>query len=532
MYVGTENRGATVLDAVDVASLVTAAVAAGTSALAWRRRASGLSAPLSLILGAGAVWSLASVLAEHLPWDLARRAAEYAILPAVGLLVASALWYAFALAGRTELLTRRLAVALAVEPVLLVVAALVDPWAHVLLRWHPDATGRLIQGTAAGFWVHTAYSYALLLVTAVVLARAVVAAVPGHRWAPAAVLGSMAFPVAGNIVSLTMADGGSDITPVLFLVTAAVWLWIEVRRQGVRQVPITTRDVVSAIGDAVLVVDAAGTVVDANPAAEQLLGGRAAEITDGRIVGERWSDFLEPGLVARLVEAGQATVRLPGLVLDVRATQLVGAGGAHRGSVVVARDVSELDRLRAELADQALRDPLTGLHNRRHLQEVLDGAVAHARSSGEPLTAVMVDLDHFKTINDRFGHPAGDAVLVAVAELLRGAVRGDDVVCRVGGEEFALLLRGLAPADAAARVEALRQRCADLEVAEAPGARITVSAGVAAFDPRPRAGAWAADGVPTPHEPATAEVHRDLLAAADAALYRAKRTGRDVVVVA
>lgn len=124
----------------------------------------------------------------------------------------------------------------------------------------------------------------------------------------------------------------------------------------------------------------------------------------------------------------------------------------------------------------------------------------------------MLDVDHFKKVNDRFGHEVGDQVLVAVAEELRRSVRSGDVVARVGGEEFALLLPGARVDDVVRRVEDLRARCSALEFANAPGLRITVSAGVAELDP-------------------DAPDVAGLLGRADRSMYRAKESGRDRVVV-
>jgi diguanylate cyclase len=112
-----------------------------------------------------------------------------------------------------------------------------------------------------------------------------------------------------------------------------------------------------------------------------------------------------------------------------------------RGEVERARREASRQRARAaELAEQSLRDPLTGIGNRRHLDQRLPVLLEQARSEGRPLTLALLDVDHFKQINDRFGHPLGDRVLLALAQLLAESVRGDDVLARMGGEEFAIVL--------------------------------------------------------------------------------------------
>jgi diguanylate cyclase (GGDEF)-like protein len=172
-------------------------------------------------------------------------------------------------------------------------------------------------------------------------------------------------------------------------------------------------------------------------------------------------------------------------------------------------------RLRETLRDQSIRDTLTGLFNRRYLEETLERELRRAGRAGRPLGLLMLDVDHFKRLNDALGHEAGDEVLRQLGERLRRALRREDTACRYGGEEFVLVLPDAPPADAARRAEELRRQLHGLTVSVQgrPAGPITVSIGVAAF----------------PDHGLNAEM---LLKAADAALYAAKRAGRDRVVVA
>ncbi|MBB5203062.1 diguanylate cyclase (GGDEF)-like protein/PAS domain S-box-containing protein [Inhella inkyongensis] len=174
-------------------------------------------------------------------------------------------------------------------------------------------------------------------------------------------------------------------------------------------------------------------------------------------------------------------------------------------------DISEVVRLREQLREQAIRDALTGLFNRRHFNELAEKELARSRRHGHPTALVMLDIDHFKRINDTHGHPAGDTVLQRVAELLRAQMRLEDTPARVGGEEFALLLPRTDAA--AASVLAERVRCAvrEAEGLLPDGGRVTISLGVAVTQGEHKLEA--------------------LYAAADAQLYRAKQSGRDRVCV-
>jgi diguanylate cyclase (GGDEF)-like protein len=157
-------------------------------------------------------------------------------------------------------------------------------------------------------------------------------------------------------------------------------------------------------------------------------------------------------------------------------------------------------------------DELTGLANHRRFQEALGKAIAHAQRSGEPLSLVLIDVDDFKRVNDTYGHPCGDAVLRAIGAILRERTRAADTPARYGGEELAVIMPGADAAGACASAEELRAAVA-AAVADGPDGPVSVTAsfGVAAF------GSAVPDG-------------DALVAAADAALYVAKRTGKDRVV--
>lgn len=186
----------------------------------------------------------------------------------------------------------------------------------------------------------------------------------------------------------------------------------------------------------------------------------------------------------------------------------------HESQRQMRKQWKEITALQGQLQELAIRDPLTGLFNRRHLDEALPAALARCARQQQPLVVVMIDIDHFKQVNDRYGHPGGDALLQALAQLLQGCVRAGDLACRMGGEEFLLVLENAALQGAVPRLESLRQAFAALQVVhEEHTMQATLSAGVAAF---PEHG-------PTPAQ---------LLQAADKALYAAKASGRNCICVA
>lgn len=165
--------------------------------------------------------------------------------------------------------------------------------------------------------------------------------------------------------------------------------------------------------------------------------------------------------------------------------------------------------LREKLRTQALRDPLTGLYNRRYMEDVLERFVSLAKRNGSMISAIMIDLDHFKLINDEHGHAMGDAILREAAAAICGGIRSSDVACRYGGEELVVIMPDCTLNEAVTRAESLRLRIESLS--ELHGTRITASFGVSTL-------------------PETTAAAQDIISHADAALYQAKQDGRNRVV--
>ncbi len=172
-------------------------------------------------------------------------------------------------------------------------------------------------------------------------------------------------------------------------------------------------------------------------------------------------------------------------------------------------------KLRDSLRSQAIRDPLTGLFNRRYMEESLERELKRAQRKGVSIGIVMMDIDHFKHFNDSFGHAAGDYLLRELGVFLKTLVRGEDIASRYGGEEFIIVLPETSPEETMQRAEEIRQDVKNLKLSEQfPKAEgVTLSLGVAVF----------------PQHGTTVE---EIFKSVDVALYQAKRDGRDRVAVA
>jgi diguanylate cyclase (GGDEF)-like protein/PAS domain S-box-containing protein len=282
----------------------------------------------------------------------------------------------------------------------------------------------------------------------------------------------------------------------------------------VRKIALTT---LRSLGEAVITVNTHGRIRFINRAAERMLAVRRAEAL-GKSLGEVFviTDEHDPRppiveLARRVGSTSEALlVRRDGHRIPIELTRkpIVTSGGDSYGDVLVFRDISARKEHEEVIRRMAYRDELTGLPNRASLGDRISLELAHARRNREMLGVLYLDLDGFKEINDRFEHAVGDAVLVSVADRIRGVLRAGDTVARLGGDEFVVLLPVIAGVEEARRVgEKVRAALNAPLLCEGHEIALDASIGAAVF---PRDG----------EEPET------LMRRADKAMYRAKQLGR------
>ncbi|SHN46223.1 histidine kinase N-terminal 7TM domain-containing diguanylate cyclase [Cryptosporangium aurantiacum] len=507
-----------------------AAVALLTAVVAYRAR-TVVPAGTPLFLAAIGItcWSVtAAVTADRTDPDLITTLASIGVFGQC-LIVLGYLGLAEVVSGRPWRPGRRALVLLGIEPALVVTALITEPWHHLFFDGITRTpVGTWQAGIGVGYTLHIVYSYAIVLFGAYRGLRLARRRSTFSRRAGRWLIAIVAPPVVANVVAMTMLDNidvtliGTTISTVLAY-GALTWRSLEL-------LPVARAQLVDTLADGVVVVDRNGNVADLNAVGRQMVLETAPWITDPIGVELDSIDPTFPALAESDADFIFVSARL-GLDLEIRTRVIRDRHGALAGWVLIARDVTEfreqrraleaanqqlreqittIDRLRADLAEQAIRDALTGLHNRRHLMNVLAAA---ERDHTGPISVALIDVDHFKQVNDRYGHAAGDRVLVAVARLLAAGVRPTDVLARYGGEEFVLLMPGCTVDDAADRLEQLRKQVAATPI-ELAGRTVTVSfsAGVAS--------GWG-------------RLNTDaMLEAADHALYAAKRNGRDRVELA
>ena len=306
-------------------------------------------------------------------------------------------------------------------------------------------------------------------------------------------------------------------------------------------VPSRVRDALNTLGEGLIVVNKNQKIVLAN-SVFQTIAGKTEEDLIGRDAGQVAREAMdlatdgdatlwERALQGESIRGHLVTGKQQGerAAFMVNATPIVDEKGVNRGAIASFENVTQLERKKDELELMlkeldassseikrqnrelellATRDPMTGCLNRRAFFELFDQHFENAQQHELPLTAFMVDIDHFKTINDTHGHATGDEVLIDVAELIERKVREKDVVCRYGGEEFSILLPNTSIHQACVVAEQVRNAIQEMKPA---GLTITTSIGVSALSENP-------------------ESPEAMLEQADKCLYIAKRNGRNRVV--
>ena len=325
-----------------------------------------------------------------------------------------------------------------------------------------------------------------------------------------------------------------DLTPISFTLTAFL---LSVGVFGLRLfdlIPIARHTVMEHIPEMVFVVDAQSRVLDANSVAQKVLGKQMDEIV-GKAPLEVFREW--PQLLNRFLTANETheEIQIPGdppRTLELVVSPLYNRFNKLEGRVIVAHDITEhkwlendlkyanetlkfqlveIEKLRAELQEQAIHDPLTNVYNRRYMAEFLDKEIARAEREQTPISVVILDMDNFKQFNDTYGHKCGDVVLQFFANFLVDHTRRGDIVCRYGGEEFVILMPNAPLETGYERADAWCQDFSETAI-EYEGMRLstTFSAGVACFPMHGRTG-------------------DSLLQAADKALYSSKNHGRNRV---
>ncbi|HEU0296832.1 MAG TPA: histidine kinase N-terminal 7TM domain-containing protein [Anaerolineales bacterium] len=524
--------------------LVSNAVLAAAIAILLNRRnpAPGRDALIWMLFGL-AVWAFGYAMITVFP--TLEEKLFWLRIENIGILTVPVFWFLFTVqyAQVDKWLNRYTGALFFVIPLISLIFIVSEDWFSLYyssVRPVSASGGPLVIERGPWYLVGAIQSYALNLAGMVVLIWRFVYYRNIYRRQLTVLVGAVLIPVVANLFYqfapriLPQLSLPIDLTPVSFTITA---LLISVGVFGLRLfdlIPIARHTILEHIPEMVFVVDAHDRVLDANSAAQHALGKSLEEIIgrDPLEVFEKW-----PQLLNRFLTSDEAheEIQVPGdppRTWEIDISPLYNQFGRLEGRVIVAHDVTEhkwleqdlifandtlksqleeINKLRDELQEQAIRDPLTNAYNRRYLSEFLDKEILRAERQQSPVSIVIMDVDGFKQFNDSYGHKCGDDVLKDITQFLNEHSRRGDVVCRYGGEEFVVLMPNVSLETAYERAEMWRQDFSETPI-EYEGMELfaTFSAGVATY----------------PQHGSTGEA---ILQAADKALLHSKDTGKNKV---
>ncbi len=475
--------------------VITAVAAVALAFFAWRQRHVLATKPFAALMLTGGIWSLGYAL-ELSSADLAAKIFWVKIYYA-GIVLVPLAWLTLALQyiGQSQRLTRRNLALLAAVPAI-----------TLLLIWTNDAHGLFWSAVrldtsgpfpmldwtrGAWFWVYALCSNLLILFGVIVLLQTFGRSPRPYRRQVAALLTGAFVPWAANAAYMFGLSPFPllDLTPFAFAVSGLAMVWGLFGFQLLDIVPVARDLVIESLDEGVFVLDAQNRIVDLNPAAARIVGGAPPAIIGqpaARVFGS------EPGLVERYRDVLEARAEITvgqgdqSRTFDLHISPLHDRRGRVVGRVIVLHDVSPRKRVEEELRYLSTHDVLTGLYNRACFEEEL----ARLRGEGPfPVSIIVADMNGLKAINDQLGHAAGDLALRQTAGILRAAFRAQDMVARIGGDEFAVLLPAT---DAPAAAQALTRIRHSLRAHNAAhsGPPIVLSLGTATAE-RPGQLSWA-----------------------------------------
>ncbi|MEZ4417327.1 MAG: diguanylate cyclase [Gemmatimonadota bacterium] len=510
---------------------------AATAAYSQRTRPAAAALQLRWMMLAVGTWSLAQ--AASLAFVSLPAQVWFSKLQYPGVLGASVAWFLFALryTGRTPRTSTQWGPLLVLIATVITGLVFTNEWHHLI--WtdvRQEQSGSLLGLTlehGPAFYVHALYCYGLVVAATAVLAWTV-GQTYHTRKQLVSIIGAPALVVAATIVYLSPVSPGVwfDFVPLAYAVAGSLLAWGLLRAGVADLVPVARNLVFESIGDAVFVLDHQGRVLDFNPAGAELFGPSTHSS-----IGRDFADLARAPALQQVLELGISEVQDVNLgpanyerVHDLRVSPIYNSvNGELLARVLVFRETTDRRRIEAglrlvtesleeantELERLANYDTLTGLSSRRHFLHQLEREARRSQRHGHTFVLMLLDLDHFKQVNDAFGHPTGDAVLIATAQAIRSVIREVDYAGRIGGEEFAVLLPETELEGGEALAERIRAEVEALRHTDTEGNpfRVTISVGITTWGPG-------------------RDLPADLLRAADRALYAAKHSGRNRVVCA
>ncbi len=521
--------------------IVTSLISWLIALLAWNRRGLPGNRMLAILMTFAGIWSIlagleAAVVGIEIKVFLSKiEYLGFAPLPALLLLLV------LEITRRERQLSNELRLLIWTIPTLTIGLVFTNEFHHLIwsgFKFSQTTDNLLIYQHGFGFWLFVIYTNVVMAVVVYVLLGELFK----HRtllrrnlWIM--LVGSL-FPWIGSILYLANFPPlrGYDSTPLAFFFTGLAYSLGILRFHILDLVPIARDAVIEIMEDGALIFDGQMNLVDINPAGRKLFSQLSFQPgMPAQQIFTKHPELLEMLKTSETRQTEIAQFQDENRVMQVLVSPIKGRGGVIIARAIQLHDISKLKAaesdlqrineqllnnleenriLQTMLQEQAIRDHLTGLFNRRYLEETLERELFRAERENYPVCLLMLDIDQLKEINDLYGHKAGDQVLQAVGQMLLTRTRRSDIPCRIGGDEFIIVLPRMALDTGLRRAEEIRQYFHALPFHFNEKAQhATFSIGAAAYPQHAR------DGV-------------ELMKAADHALYQAKSAGRNRVASA
>ena len=523
---------------------ITAILSSCVAFTAWLRRSiAPATKPFTSLMVAIALYAIAAAFSTAATEPSAFR--FWLTLESILSNLVTVLFFTFTLkfAHHWGWLTLRRRLMIWVMPILNMLLAATNGWHHLVWTHlsHVRTTNAVLfePHNGAGYIWLAAWFYLYTVTGALLVARTAQKSPKLYRQQALTVIASTLPPlIAGTMHVLEVLPPGVSLLPMSFLVTGCIYFTSLFRYRLFDLLPIARDTLIDHMRDSVIVLDRVGRILDINPAAQQLVqlslpANSAPRSLLGQpisVVLSHWPSLLRHCRSQEDKEVLMTLCQKPFKHINFRLRQLHGKHGQPIGKLVLLRDVSaeyetkielhkanqflesrlrEIEALQDQLQEQAVRDGLTGLFNRRYFDEMMQSEIAKAKRANTPLSVILIDIDHFKRVNDTYGHQAGDCALQVFADLIRSSIRSSDIACRYGGEEFIIALPGLTLEGAYRRAEQLRIAFKETQIQfQEHTIQATISSGVGSV-------------------PEYLGNQDGLISQVDKALYLAKEKGRD-----
>ncbi len=490
------------------------------SAIIWKRRRLPVARTFYWVLLFVFIWSISRFIV--MLFDDQETRVLVSKFQYIGMAFLPVAWLVFSLTatGNGHSLGRNRILLLSLLPMLTVLLAWTNEHHQLIWKSLMFSKGRVIAENGLWFAVHIAWSY-LLILGATALAAIEYFRHPAYKPELIAIILAPLMTLFANFNNLVkwVDFGTPDTVSIAFSGSLLLFLWVVFKAHYLQLVPMARAMLIENMPDSVVVLNGEYRIVDANPAAMDLFGTYKRDI-----IGERFSDLLgDAGKTRCLVEGRCTELNIQGKDFQALNASVSVTPSRVDGYLIVFRDITELksvqnnleqatqdlQRANTELRELANTDGLTGLPNRRCFFDRFSLELSRMNRTGHRLCVLIVDLDHFKQINDNHGHARGDAVLRRVANIMESSIRKNDILGRLGGEEFGCVLPETDIEDAEIFASRLREAIQNSHGRdEVP---VTASMGLTQAIP-----GMSMDSI---------------IEKADAALYQSKEAGRNCVTV-